>query len=569
MMKSIILIFISLTWGISSLFAQPFRVLQLNKHEYDALDSTKTMKGFEGLAWHVESADEPVLFIILSDGGLKSKWIYCSKPHYGSYLGAYLREISYMSGVLHGAYKGYDSEEGFQAKGYYRNGKKYGDWFYYSTLEPNEYTFHIVYYADGSSKKYDFNDPNLRLYPLLPKEEGGLNTIRRFGDKSLYDIKLDSLKSDRKKTHIPEFDLCKTELRFGDMEYYQSGAGSKYFGLQREGHDEIFFTSDARKRQTVMTIYYNKGLSSQWLVWQYSEFRSQREYLPPEQWIAPELILEENYSNGIRNGRFMYMEGGVRHEGTYKSGVKEGIWKSYYPDGSHMETTYINGGSSSGPLYYNKHNKVRKIPRRWRVEMVENEYAGEGDDILSTLLGLNSDGLSKDIKKYLSTPLYRFSADSNQGEYKYWQDSDWQSVPIATIDKQLYQHDGRIYDKDSGRIVSYCNFSMYFGDSIYYLASFNESGMLKTFRYVWRNYSSAEIYTECDSLGNITEITDGMGRIVRTEKFKNGKGWWYDYYIFPPPEGESVLDWDSSLEVNLTTKIKSKDRLKNNFKVGR
>lgn len=369
-MKSIILLLISLTWGIYSLSAQPFKVLQLNKYEYDALDSTKTMKGFDGLAWYIESADDPVLFIILSDDGLKSRWIRCSKPHYGSYLGAYLQDVSYVNGILNGAYKGYDAEEALQAEGYYLNGKKYGEWFYYTTLEPNDHTFHIVYYPDGSSKKYDFNDPDLSLYYLLPKEEGenGLQVIRRYGGRSLYDIRLDSLNSDRKKTYNPEFDLSKAELRFGDMEYYQFGAGSRYSGLQWAGHNRIFFTSDTRNRKTIMTIYYNKGLDSQWLVWQYGELQSQRQYLPPAQWIAPKLILEENYSCGSRNGRFMYMESNIRHEGFYKSGVREGIWKSYYPDGSRVETTYTNRGLPSVPVYYNKHNKVRKIPKRIAIE---------------------------------------------------------------------------------------------------------------------------------------------------------------------------------------------------------
>lgn len=203
------------------------------------------------------------------------------------------------------------------------------------------------------------------------------------------------------------------------------------------------------------------------------------------------------------------------------------------------------------------------------MKHTENEYKGEGDDIVDILEGIDLDEISASIKIGSSTRRYGFYADSNQGEYKYWRDGDWQSVPIATIDKQLYQHDGRIYDKDSGQIDSYCNIILRLGDSTYYLAELNEFGVLETFHYVWRNYSSAGIYTECDSLGNITNIRDGVGGDPRTEKFKNGKGWWYDYYIFPPPEGESVLDWDSSLEVNFTTKIKSKGRLKNNFKVGR
>ena len=209
------------------------------------------------------------------------------------------------------------------------------------------------------------------------------------------------------------------------------------------------------------------------------------------------------------------------------------------------------------------------------MKHTENEYKGEGDDIVIDIPeGIDFDELSASMKIGLSTRQYGFYADSNQGDYKYWQDGDWQSVPIATIDKQLYQHGGRIYDKDSGRIESYCNIGLDFGDSTYYLAKLNEFGVLKIFQYAWRNYSSADIYAECDSLGNITEITDvgiitdGVGK-SRTEEFKNGKGWWYDYYIFPPPEGESVLDSDSSLEVNFTTKIKSKGRLKNNFKVGR
>ena len=168
------------------------------------------------------------------------------------------------------------------------------------------------------------------------------------------------------------------------------------------------------------------------------------------------------------------------------------------------------------------------------------------------------------------TGMYGFKTEPDSCEYTYYREVGiLQSIPIATIDRQLYQHDGRIYDKDSGRIASYCNIGLDFGDSTYYLARLNESGILETFQYGWKNYSSATIYANCDSLGNITKIRDGVGGDPRIEEFKNGKGWWYDYYIFPPPEGERVLDLGTFLVANFTTKIKSKGRLKNNFKVGR
>lgn len=201
------------------------------------------------------------------------------------------------------------------------------------------------------------------------------------------------------------------------------------------------------------------------------------------------------------------------------------------------------------------------------MKHTENEYKGEGDDIVDILEGIDFDEISASIKNFLNTRQYYFEADSNHGEYRYWQHGDWQSVPIATIDKQLCQHDGRIYDKDSGRVDSYCDISLDLRDS-YYRAKLNESGVLETFEYRWRNYSCAMIYVYCDSLGNITKISDCM-RGLPEKELKNGKGWWYDYYIFPPPEGESIIDMGTFQEANFTTKIKSKGRLKNNFKVGR
>lgn len=201
----------------------------------------------------------------------------------------------------------------------------------------------------------------------------------------------------------------------------------------------------------------------------------------------------------------------------------------------------------------------------------ENEYTVEvkRDDLVDLLEGIDFDKMSASIKRGLSTRQYGFSAGSNQGEYKYWQNGDWQSVPMATIEKQLYQHNGRIYDKDSGRIASYCNIGLDFGDSIYYLARLNEFGMLETFQIGWKKYGGAIIYANCDSLGNIANIQDYVAGRGQTKEFKNGKGWWYDYYILPPADGESIMDLGTFLEINFTTKIKSKGRLKNNFKVGR
>ncbi|WP_418500535.1 hypothetical protein [Culturomica massiliensis] len=156
----------------------------------------------------------------------------------------------------------------------------------------------------------------------------------------------------------------------------------------------------------------------------------------------------------------------------------------------------------------------------------------------------------------------------------YWiGDSIECKVPIRPIEQQLYRINEKIYDVDRGSIPSCCEILLEISDGSYYYSRIDDQGILNSSDHFWQKYGHSYIVI-ADSFGDIKKILR-MGitingiTIGKTEEvFRKGEGWWEDYYVYSG-EGECIIETDTGLDINFTTKLKERGRVKNNFKVGR
>ncbi|MFC1479943.1 toxin-antitoxin system YwqK family antitoxin [Candidatus Omnitrophota bacterium] len=96
---------------------------------------------------------------------------------------------------------------------------------------------------------------------------------------------------------------------------------------------------------------------------------------------------ETTYENGKKNGPFKlysYEKGKqyVHEEGTYKDGEKEGIKKSYYPNGKlRYEISYRNGSYDGRSVHYHSNGKIRSdyvYKKGFPVDGVRVNYHSDG-----------------------------------------------------------------------------------------------------------------------------------------------------------------------------------------------
>ncbi|MFN8242051.1 MAG: hypothetical protein U0X39_15030 [Bacteroidales bacterium] len=72
-------------------------------------------------------------------------------------------------------------------------------------------------------------------------------------------------------------------------------------------------------------------------------------------------IATGQYSDGERNGEWKFSTSGLTEEGKYILGLKDGTWKSYYPDGRlRYKGNWVQGNPDGSHFYYHENGKVKE-----------------------------------------------------------------------------------------------------------------------------------------------------------------------------------------------------------------
>ncbi len=158
----------------------------------------------------------------------------------------------------------------------------------------------------------------------LAAYSGPINQVDLQGNKE--GVWVEKFANGRRKSQI-NFERGKPR---GDYyKFYETGGVKAHLYIFDDSlSSAVLYNEDGNR--AAMGYYYNRKKDS---LWQYFESDSL-------------LILEENYSKGVKNGKqtTFYIFGFPCEEINWKNGVKDGVWKRYYPSSTvEFETYYKNG----------------------------------------------------------------------------------------------------------------------------------------------------------------------------------------------------------------------------------
>jgi uncharacterized protein len=128
-----------------------------------------------------------------------------------------------------------------------------------------------------------------------------------------------------------------------------------------------FNNSDGKTEQTG---YFNNGRPDGMWKWYYENnallreeeyFQGKRDGAYTEYSKSGEIIAQGQYSDGERNGEWKFKSPNNTEEGKFISGLKDGVWKSYYADGKiRFKGGYLQGNADGEHLLYYETGKIRE-----------------------------------------------------------------------------------------------------------------------------------------------------------------------------------------------------------------
>ncbi len=153
-----------------------------------------------------------------------------------------------------------------------------------------------------------------------------------------------------------------------------------------------FYNSSGRIEQTGS---YNNGRPDGLWQWYYPDgkilreeeyFQGQRDGSYIEYSVTGEVITRGQYADGEKNDLWSYKSGDHTEEGNFIIGLKDGLWKSFYPDGKlKFKGSYIQGNPEGQHTYYyeNGRPKEEQFYRSGYRQKTWKKYDEEGNTILT------------------------------------------------------------------------------------------------------------------------------------------------------------------------------------------
>jgi uncharacterized protein len=152
-------------------------------------------------------------------------------------------------------------------------------------------------------------------------------------------------------------------------DYYSDGkvqAEGQYSDSRRSGVWKFYNAS----QKIEQTGSYNNGRPDGLWKWYYENgallreeeyFQGQRDGSYTEYSVTGEIISQGQYSDGEKNGDWKYKSGDNTEEGKYIMGLKDAIWKSYYPDGKlRFKGNFVQGNADGTHNYYYETGKIKE-----------------------------------------------------------------------------------------------------------------------------------------------------------------------------------------------------------------
>jgi antitoxin component YwqK of YwqJK toxin-antitoxin module len=128
-----------------------------------------------------------------------------------------------------------------------------------------------------------------------------------------------------------------------------------------------FYTTDDKVEQTG---YFNNGRPDGAWKWYYENgsllreeeyFQGKRDGACTEYSVTGEIIAQGQYSDGEKNGEWKYKAENFNEDGKYLTGLKDGLWKSYYTNGKLMfKGNFIQGNPDGPQSFYYEDGRIKE-----------------------------------------------------------------------------------------------------------------------------------------------------------------------------------------------------------------
>jgi uncharacterized protein len=128
-----------------------------------------------------------------------------------------------------------------------------------------------------------------------------------------------------------------------------------------------FYANDGRIEQTGS---FNNGRPDGIWKWYYENnsllreeeyFQGKRDGACTEYAVNGDIITQGQYSDGEKNGEWKYKTANNEEEGKYILGLRDGLWKTYYPEGKlRSKGVYVQGNPDGTHVLYYDNGKIKE-----------------------------------------------------------------------------------------------------------------------------------------------------------------------------------------------------------------
>jgi antitoxin component YwqK of YwqJK toxin-antitoxin module len=160
----------------------------------------------------------------------------------------------------------------------------------------------------------------------------------------------------------------------------------KFYNLSGKVEQTGAFNND--RPDGLWKWFYDSGV----LLREEEYFQGQRDGSFTEYSHAGDIISQGQYSDGERNGDWKFKSGDNTEVGKYIIGLKDGVWKSFYPDGKLRFKGNFSQGNPDGPQIFYFENGRIKEEQHFKMGIREKswkKFDEEGNLILT--IGYKSD----------------------------------------------------------------------------------------------------------------------------------------------------------------------------------
>ncbi len=363
----------------------------------------------QGLSWYYNKQGLPERAVRYKDGkkhGLVREFKDTLEQVVYKYHNDFLIDREYINqtdarGLKQGVWRNYYDNDNVQMEANYKNGLLNG---YYREYNQSGKLLVSKFYENGVLIEQGEEDKIVAEIRNRYDDKGNLIASGGFLNNIPVGVHR-KYSADKTKIAVEEYDNSGQVISTGITDdkglkgeywkfYYAGGQVRQEGGYKDDKRDSLwkFYFPDGKLEQTG---HYLNGLEDGLWTWYFLDGKTRREeyYLRGKE-DGPSVEYDEsgaviakgNFIEGQEEGEWSYHSGDQTETGSYQSGLKNGIWKQYYSDGTlKFEGGFIQGNPDGKHKYFHENGKIKE-EQFYRMGMKDKNwwiFDTEGNVVIS------------------------------------------------------------------------------------------------------------------------------------------------------------------------------------------